>query len=68
MTVVTFDSMRRRKRRPGKLQAFFAAIARALDAYATHRMRQAVPESEQRRIERSLEQYARRLEKSAVAK
>ena len=65
MTVVTFDTVPRRKRRLGRLQAFFATISRALDAYAAHRMRQAVPESEQRRIERSIKQYSRVVEKDA---
>jgi hypothetical protein len=42
-----------------KLQTVYLRLLRALDAFAENRMRNAVPESEQRRAAREIKRYRR---------
>ena len=42
-----------------KLQSFYLRFLRALDAFAENRMRNAVPEREQRRVAREIIRYRR---------
>ena len=62
----------RTARRPGKgvakPQGLLVAISKALDAYATYRLKKAVPVSELQRAERTISHFHRRLTRAAPAR
>jgi hypothetical protein len=68
MTAIAFDTAPRFSTLRVRLQGFLATIANALDAYAAHRMENAVPDYELRRAERTIGRYRRLMEKPASAK
>ncbi len=68
MTTRTSQSKRRAKDGTATLQRIFTMIARALDTYATYRLKKAVPVSELRRAERTIRRYSRATAQPAPAR
>ena len=59
MTTRTSHVKPRARSRAVTPRSIFTMIARALDAYATYRLKKAVPVSELRRAERTIRLYSR---------
>ena len=59
MTTRNSNAKPRARSRAMTPRSIFTTIARALDAYATYRLKKAVPVSELRRAERTIRLYSR---------
>jgi len=57
MTATALRAGSRPKRGPAKLRRILATIAKALDAYATYRLKKAVPFSELERADRTIRHF-----------
>jgi len=60
-----FNTVSRRQRAASKRHGLLSWLSGAVDAYATHRMQMAVPESEQRRAAREISRYREQMRRAA---
>jgi hypothetical protein len=60
-----FNTASRRQTGVSKRHGLLSWLSDAVDAYATHRMQMAVPESEQRRAAREISRYREQMRRAA---
>jgi hypothetical protein len=61
-----FTTASRRHGGASKRYGLLSRLSDAVDAYAKHRMQMAVPEFEQRRIERAITRYRKQIQRNAA--